>query len=320
MGISPFSILGSGSYLSPSKTVKPILSIAFMIFSTLCFVAVTVIVKLNGPVVPASEAAFLRYVAGLVMFIPFFYFTFFSNKKGEKTKQGNSLDLLVNWKWFLFRGVAHGLGVILWFYSMARLPIAEVTAIGYTTPIFVSIGAAIFLGERLAYRRIFAVIVAFIGMLIILRPGLEVLSLGRISQLLAAIFFSISYLLTKRLTYDSTPFMIVAMLTVYVTIALAPFAFYSWVKPTLEFVLWMSLVAVFASLGHYLMTKALQLAPIAVSQPVTFLQLIWAALIGFYFFGENIDIFVLAGGFIIFSSVVFISYRESIAAKVKLPN
>ena len=73
MGISPFSILGSGSYLSPSKTVKPILSIAFMIFSTLCFVAVTVIVKLNGPVVPASEAAFLRYVAGLVMFIPFFY-------------------------------------------------------------------------------------------------------------------------------------------------------------------------------------------------------------------------------------------------------
>ena len=114
--------------------------------------------------------------------------------------------------------------------------------------------------------------------------------------------------------------MIVAMLTVYVTIALAPFAFYSWVKPTLEFVLWMSLVAVFASLGHYLMTKALQLAPIAVSQPVTFLQLIWAALIGFYFFGENIDIFVLVGGFIIFSSVVFISYRESIAAKVKLPN
>jgi len=320
LGISPFSILGSGFYLSPSKTVKPILSIAFMIFSTLCFVAVTVIVKLNGPVVPASEAAFLRYVAGLVMFIPFFYFTFFSNKKREKAKQGNSLDLLLNWKWFLFRGVAHGLGVILWFYSMARLPIAEVTAIGYTTPIFVSIGAAIFLGERLAYRRIFAVIVAFIGMLIILRPGLEVLSLGRISQLLAAIFFSISYLLTKRLTYDSTPFMIVAMLTVYVTIALAPFAFYSWVKPTLEFVLWMSLVAVFASLGHYLMTKALQLAPIAVSQPVTFLQLIWAALIGFYFFGENIDIFVLVGGFIIFSSVVFISYRESIAAKVKLPN
>ena len=68
------------------------------------------------------------------------------------------------------------------------------------------------------------------------------------------------------------------------------------------------------------MTKALQLAPIAVSQPVTFLQLIWAALIGFYFFGENIDIFVLVGGFIIFSSVVFISYRESIAAKVSSPN
>ena len=83
----------------------------------------------------------------------------------------------MNWKWFFSRGLAHGLGVILWFYSMARLPIAEVTAIGYTTPIFVSIGAALFLGEVLAFRRIFAILIAFIGMLIILRPGLEVLSL-----------------------------------------------------------------------------------------------------------------------------------------------
>ena len=74
----------------------------------------------------------------------------------------------------------------------------------------------------------------------------------------------------------------------------------------------MGVVAFFASAGHYFMTKALQLAPIAVSQPVTFLQLIWATLIGYYFFGEGIDIFVLLGGFIIFSSVVFISYRESI--------
>ena len=153
-------------------------------------------------------------------------------------------------------------------------------------------------------------------MLIILRPGLEVLSLGRMSQLLAAVFFSISYLLTKRLTFDTTPFMIVAMLTVYVTIALGPFAFFQWVTPTFEFVLWMSLVAFFATLGHYLMTKALQLAPIAISQPVTFLQLIWAALIGYYFFEESIDIFVLLGGTIIFASVVFISYREAVVSKL----
>ena len=287
-----------------------------MILSTICFVAVTVIVKFNGPVVPAAEAAFLRYLVGLIMFLPFFYLTLFGVKDDADKKSVDSLNLFVNWKWFFFRGLAHALGVILWFYSMARLPIAEVTAIGYTTPIFVSIGAALFLGEILAFRRIFAILIAFIGMLIILRPGLEVLSLGRMSQLLAAVFFSISYLLTKRLTFDTTPFMIVAMLTVYVTIALAPFAFFQWVTPTFEFVLWMSLVAFFATLGHYLMTKALQLAPIAISQPVTFLQLIWAALIGYYFFEESIDIFVLLGGTIIFASVVFISYREAVVSKL----
>ena len=312
MGVSPFSLWGSGSNFFRSNEAKPLISIIFMILSTICFVAVTVVVKFNGPVVPAAEAAFLRYIAGLVIIAPFLWSSFRMGSKNDLNPTFSSVEIFSNWKWFFFRGIAHGLGVILWFYSMARLPIAEVTAIGYTTPIFVSIGAAIFLGETLAFRRIFAILIAFFGMLVILRPGFEVLSLGRISQLVAALFFSISYLLTKKLTYNSSPFMIVAMLTVYVTIALAPFALYDWVTPTLNFVLWMGLVAFFASSGHYFMTKALQLAPIAVSQPVTFLQLIWATLIGYYFFGEGIDIFVLLGGFIIFSSVVFISYRESI--------
>ena len=312
MGVSPFSLLGSGSNFFRSNEAKPLISIIFMILSTICFVAVTVVVKFNGPVVPAAEAAFLRYIAGLVIIAPFLWSSFRMGSKKDLSPAFSSFEIFSNWKWFFFRGIAHGLGVILWFYSMARLPIAEVTAIGYTTPIFVSIGAAIFLGETLAFRRIFAILIAFFGMLVILRPGFEVLSLGRISQLVAALFFSISYLLTKKLTYNSSPFMIVAMLTVYVTIALAPFALYDWVTPTLNFVLWMGVVAFFASVGHYFMTKALQLAPIAVSQPVTFLQLIWATLIGYYFFGEGIDIFVLLGGFIIFSSVVFISYRESI--------
>ena len=312
MGVSPFSLLGSGSNFFRSNEAKPLISIIFMILSTICFVAVTVVVKFNGPVVPAAEAAFLRYIAGLVIIAPFLWSHFRMGGKKDLSPVFSSVEIFSNWKWFFFRGIAHGLGVILWFYSMARLPIAEVTAIGYTTPIFVSIGAAIFLGETLAFRRIFAILIAFFGMLVILRPGFEVLSIGRISQLVAALFFSISYLLTKKLTYNSSPFMIVAMLTVYVTIALAPFALYDWVTPTLNFVLWMGVVAFFASAGHYFMTKALQLAPIAVSQPVTFLQLIWATLIGYYFFGEGIDIFVLLGGFIIFSSVVFISYRESI--------
>ena len=312
MGVSPFSLLGSGSNFFRSNEAKPLISIIFMILSTICFVAVTVVVKFNGPVVPAAEAAFLRYIAGLVIIAPFLWSHFRMGGKKDLSPVFSSVEIFSNWKWFFFRGIAHGLGVILWFYSMARLPIAEVTAIGYTTPIFVSIGAAIFLGETLAFRRIFAILIAFFGMLVILRPGFEVLSLGRISQLVAALFFSISYLLTKKLTYNSSPFMIVAMLTVYVTIALAPFALYDWVTPTLNFVLWMGVVAFFASAGHYFMTKALQLAPIAVSQPVTFLQLIWATLVGYYFFGEGIDIFVLLGGFIIFSSVVFISYRESI--------
>ena len=98
MGVSPFSILGSGSTYFGSKKAKPVLSIFYMILSTICFVAVTVIVKFNGPVVPAAEAAFLRYLVGLIMFLPFFYLTFFGVKDDADIKSVDSMNLLVNWK------------------------------------------------------------------------------------------------------------------------------------------------------------------------------------------------------------------------------
>ncbi len=89
---------------------------------------------------------------------------------------------------------------MLWFYAMQRIPIAEVTAIGYTSPIFVTIGAALFLGEPLAFRRIAAVLVAFAGAVIILRPGLQEISAGQLAQLGAAPLFAASYLMAKSFT------------------------------------------------------------------------------------------------------------------------
>ena len=199
---------------------------------------------------------------------------------------------------------------MLWFYAMARIPIAEVTAIGYTSPIYITLGAALFLGERLAIRRILAVGAAFIGALIILRPGLQEINLGQQAQLGAAVVFAISYLMAKQFSGQHSAGVVVGMLTIFVTLGLAPFAYAVWVPVTLTDILWLTLVAIFATVGHWTMTKALAAAPVMVTQPVTFLQLVWAALLGWVAFGEPLDAYVLSGGAVIIAAVSFISYRE----------
>lgn len=286
-----------------SETTSPWVGIGWMIVTGLMFVAVTGIVRYVGSGIPAAEAAFIRYVIGLGIMLPLMLPAL---RKGFSRR---SLGV------FSVRGLTHALGVILWFYAMAHLPIAEVTAIGYTSPIYITLGAAIFFGESMALRRIMAVVVAFIGALIILRPGFQEISLGQMAQLLAAIFFAISYLMAKSLSMRESPTVVVGMLSIFVTLGLAPFAWAVWQPPSLSEVMWLGLVAVFATGGHVTMTKALKAAPLMVTQPVTFLQLVWAMVLGAVVFGEEADFYVLLGGAVIIAAVSFISYREWVVSR-----
>lgn len=273
--------------------------ILWMLVTGLCFVAVTALVKWMGPVMPPSQAAFLRYVLGMVFLIPML----------KDVRHANLTPR--QWKLFTLRGLLHSVGVSLWFYAMTRIPIAELTAINYLAPVFVSIGAALFLGERLAARRIFAVVVALVGTAIILRPGFREVANGHIAMLAAAAVFSGSYLLAKILSDEAKPTVVVFMMTVFVSLGLAPLAAIVWVTPTWEQIGILALVAVFAQAGHYTMTLAFAAAPVTVTQPITFLQLVWATLLGALVFSEPVDIYVVLGGVLILASVTFITWREA---------
>ncbi|TCP44060.1 threonine/homoserine efflux transporter RhtA [Rhodovulum marinum] len=263
------------------------------------FVAVTALVKLVGTGVPAPQAAFLRYVLGLVFLLPMLGLL-------RRVRIDRATLALYGW-----RGLAHALGVICWFYAMTRIPIAEVTAMNYLNPIYVTIGAALVFGEKLAARRILAIAVAFIGVLVILRPGFREVSDGHVAMLFTALFFGGSYLMAKRLSERDSAAVVVAMLSISVTIALAPFALAVWVTPTLTQLAWLFGVAFFATAGHYSMTMAFRAAPLTVTQPVTFLQLVWATLLGWLVFGEAVDGWVILGGAMIVGAVVFITWREA---------
>lgn len=280
-----------------------------MLVTGACFVAVTALVKYLGPRVPAAEAAFLRYFLGLVFLLPMVR----PILRAQLTRRQLGL--------FGLRGAMHTLGVVCWFYAMTQIPIAEVTAMNYLSPVYVTIGAALFLGEKLAARRILAVVAALVGAFIILRPGFREVNSGHLTMLVTAVLFAGGYLIAKMMSEEVSPAVVVGMLSITVTIGLAPIAASVWVTPTLDDLLILFAVASFATAGHFTMTLAFAAAPITVTQPVTFLQLVWAVLLGWLVFDENIDIWVVTGGLVIICSISVITWREAVLKRRQLtPN
>ena len=181
---------------------------------------------------------------------------------------------------------------------------------GYLNPIYTTIGAALFLGEPLRLRRILAIGMAILGALVILRPGMRELNSGHLAMLGTSFLFAVSYMMAKSLSGKASPTVIVGMLSVTVTIGLTPFALAVWQPVTWTEIAWFLAIATAATAGHYLMTMAFAAAPITVTQPVNALQLVWSITLGALLFGEGVDLWVVIGGLMIVSAVIFIALRE----------
>jgi len=282
---------------------RPGWGIFWMLVTGLCFVAVTATVKMVGDTVPSSQSGFLRYALGLVFLIPMW-------PAVRRAHVDRALAGL-----FFARGVAHAIAVSLWFFAMTRIPISDVTALNYLNPVYVIILAVVFLGERLGRYRIAAVAVAFAGTFVIIRPGFREIDTGHLVMLVAAVAMAGSYFLAKLLSQRVAAEVVVFYLSLIVPVLLAPLAWVVWVPVGWVDLGWLLLCAFFATIGHYTMTLAFRAAPLAVTQPVMFLQLIWATLLGVFVFSEPVDGFVVLGGTMIIAAISFITWREAVLAR-----
>ena len=278
---------------------RPLEGALWMMGAGLSFVGVNGIVRYLGTELPAAQSAFIRFGFGLMFLLPALW-----AMRGMQFRPGVG-------RMFLGRGALHVVAVILWFYAMARVPVAEMAAIAFLGPVMVLVIGGLMLGEGLGARRISAVCVAIAGGLIVLRPGVRELSLGHLTQLGATVFFSMSYIIAKRLSREAPASVIVGVLSVTVTLGLLPLALVQWQPVRAEQVGWLACVAGLATLGHYAMARAFGAAPLAVTQPVTFLQLIWAALLGTLAFGEPVEPWVLAGGGLIILAISANTWAEA---------
>ena len=279
-----------------------IVGIFWMIMTSFFFVGVFVTVKYIGDDVPASQSAFLRYLFGTLILAPIIL----------KSLKNTSKSLM---KKFVIRGFFHAIGVTLWFYSMTVITMAEVTAIGFLTPIFICIGASFMFREKFTGFRFFAILVSFIGALIILRPGFKLFEIGHGCMLFAAFVFSFSYLIVKYVSEEKNSKEIVGYLSLFTTLFLIPMAIYDWESINNTNLYLLFLTAIIATFGHITMTLAIKSAPMVVIQPFTFLQLVWSVIFGFILFNEKVDIFVILGGVVILFSTFYLTFKESKTVK-----
>ena len=225
-----------------------------------------------------------------------------------------------NTKLFFVRGFFGAIGMLAGFTCLTLIPLAQATAISFAQPIFITIGATIFLGEIIKVRRIIAIVIGFIGMLIIVQPGVNSFSFGIMLAIIAALAHSLNALIVKKLTLTETPQAIITwMVIILIPITLIP-ALVVWEWPSFETWLYLWGIAIVGSLAHFLWTKSCSMADITSLQPIEFIKLPIIALLGWIIFSEIPGTWTWVGGLIIFISTIYISHREAKATNSLKPN
>ena len=245
------------------------------------------------------EIVFFRNLFGLVAILPL------ALRAGVATLKSRQPGLQI------LRSAFGVVAMFTWFYGLSVVPIAQATALSFTAVIFGSIGAALLLGERMGVRRWSAVVVGFAGTLVILRPGITDVDPAAFIVVLSSICWAGALLTVKRLSVTDSVVCIVTWNSVLLTVLSLPAAVSVWVTPSLEQLLWLSLIGLLATIGHLAMTGAFKAADATVVFPVDYMRLLWAAVIGYLAFGELPDVWTWVGGTIIFASTTYIAYREA---------
>ena len=225
-----------------------------------------------------------------------------------------------NPKLFFIRGFFGAIGMLAGFTCLTLIPLAQATAISFSKPIFITVGATIFLGEIIKLRRIAAIIIGFAGMLIIVQPGIDSFSIGITLAIIAAIAHSMNALIVKKLTLTESPHSIIIwMVIILIPITLVP-ATQVWEWPNIETWIYLWGIAILGTGAHFLFTKSYSMAEITSLQPIEFIKLPIMALIGWIIFYEIPGVWTWVGGLIIFISTIYISHREAKDTNSLKPN
>ena len=272
--------------------------IVLMCLSTVAFSIMHGLVRFVSEVLPPFQIAFFRNIFGLAFLLPLLMRSRFSILRTKRI----GLHAL--------RGIINIIAMLMFFTALSISPIAKVTALSFTAPIFMAILAVFVLRERFRIYRWLAILSGFIGMLIILRPGLVAIDTGALLVTASAGLWAIALLLIKILSRTEASLTIVAYMGIFLGVFSIFPALWVWQPFGMQTLFWLALIGLFGTIAQMSLSQSLKETDPTALMPFDFLKLVWTALIGAWFFSEIPDVYTLIGAAVIFASGFFIALRE----------
>ena len=255
-------------------------------------------IKLAQEELNVFTTGFLRFFFGFLIITPYILktkFEVFSTK---------------NLKIHILRSALNLPAMLLGFAALAMLPLEKMTAIHFIVPIIVTILAVIFLKEKIYLYRSIALVMGFLGMLIILRPGIIDISIGIYMALISSLIWSVVIILTKKVSKDDSAITILSHQYVYMSLFSFPLVIFFWDQPSLKTIIFILCAAMSGTILHIALNHAYKLVDVTMTQPYSFLGLVVSSIIGYFVFSDKPDFYTWLGASVIFCGVLLISYRE----------
>ena len=271
----------------------------FLIITSVFFGTVMLsFLKIAQEDVNVYVAGFFRFFLGLIIILPYII------KKKDAVLKTTHL------KQHFLRAILGLPAMLLYFSALVLLPIEKLTAISFVVPLIVTILAVFFLGEKIYIYRTLALILGFGGMLVIIRPGFVDISIGVYMVLFSALLWSINIIITKKISKDDSAITILAYQSIFMSLLSFFIVLFFWEMPSLKTFIYLILAAMCGTVLHLTLNHAFKLVDVSMTQPYSFLNLVFASIIGYFVFDEIPDLYTWIGALIIFTGVLIISYRE----------
>ena len=250
-----------------------------------------------------SFIVMVRNIFALAILAPYIY------KNYRNIFTGNKLTINI------LRASSGFLSMTMWFYAVSMIPIADAVSISFIVPSLTTIFAIIFLKEKINIKNWISIIIGFIGVLIIIRPGFKEFNIAYLLMIVSACFWAISNILTKILSASQQPINVVAYLTTIMTILSVPFGVF-YIQPLTIFSIFLLIaMAIISNLSYFLLSKSYSKADLSIVQPFDFTRLIFSALIGYFIFDEKVDLLTIVGSLIILCGLLIAFPKKNINQK-----
>lgn len=273
--------------------------ILIMVLSTVAFSSMHATVRHVSAELHPIQISFFRNLFGFVAFLPLIWMHGFGFMRTQRLPM------------HMLRAILNVIAMFAFFISLSITPLARVNAISFSAPLFTAVLAVLFLGERFHIRRWTAIVLGFLGTIVILRPGMAEVDAGSLLALGAAAIWGVTMIVIKLLVRTESSVTITGYMCLLMSLLSFFPALYVWRAPTVEAWMWLLFIGVAGTIAQTGLAEALRQTEATVVLPFDFLKLVWAIMLGFLLFMEIPDIFTVVGALVIFGASFYLVWRES---------